>query len=161
MSNQKHLHLGRSFLVVLAIVTALTLSACSFQVSVGSPAPVSSAAPASLAAPTMSYDEKTVVANAKEVADVLNTGDYAALFSLLREDVQKTTSVDGLKSVFAPIMEPAGKFVEYKGAQTSVATDEKFGTFVSVVLAAHYESKDLTVTVNLDKDSKLAGLSAK
>ncbi|MFB0921204.1 MAG: DUF3887 domain-containing protein [Oscillospiraceae bacterium] len=108
------------------------------------------------------YKEDDVIAKAKSVVDTINTQDYDAVVTLVREDLQGQLTADSLKSAWQPMLDESGAFKEYKTVaaygQKSKSTGEDYAI---CVLVCTYEKATRTFTISLDKDLAVVGMYMK
>ncbi len=108
------------------------------------------------------YDETAVINRAKEVVDVINTQDFEAIRSELRDDLEVNVTAADLETAWGAKLTDAGKFIDYKSATTvgqkSKSTGEDYAT---VVLVCEYENATLTYTITMDANLEIVGMYQK
>ena len=108
------------------------------------------------------YNEDEVISRAKKTVEVINTLDYDAMVSEMRDDLESKITAEQLETAWGPMLDKAGKFVEYKTAvaygQKDKATSEDYAV---VVLVCKYENANLTYTLSMDKDLNIVGMYMK
>ncbi|NLM84609.1 MAG: DUF3887 domain-containing protein [Clostridiales bacterium] len=107
------------------------------------------------------FDEDAAVAAAKDVIDLVYMLDFDAVCALFREDVREMVSAEALGAAVAPILDGAGRFVEYTKAKAVAYNDKQYGEIIIVAVQAKYENEKLTYTVSLGRDFSLVGLYIK
>ena len=130
--------------LVFALVFALCLSSCSG---------------AKLAD---TFDEDEVITRAKEVVEIINTLDYAAMTAELREDLQDDLTPDKLKESWDPLLSEADSFTEFKSVTTAGQKSKETGEdYAIVVLVCKYENSTRTITLVMDTELALVGMYMK
>ena len=108
------------------------------------------------------YSQDEVIARAKDFVDTINTLDYDAVVSGIREDLQSQVTSESLKSAWGPLLDEAGAFEEYKTVvaygQKDKTTDEDYAV---CVLVCTYENASRTFTISMDKNLEIVGLYMK
>ena len=108
------------------------------------------------------FDEKQVTQRAEAAVALANGGDYDALVSSFRTDLQKQLTADQFKSAWAAQLKDAGAFKRYKSTAVygtkDKSTDEDYAV---AVIVAEYENGTHTFTVSVDKDLTLVGMYMK
>lgn len=108
------------------------------------------------------YDEDDVIARAKEVVGIINTGDYEAVVAQVREDLRDKLPAETLEEAWGPALAEAGAFEEYASVsvigQKSKSTGEDYAV---TVLTCRYENGKRIFTVSMDKDLAIVGLYMK
>ena len=108
------------------------------------------------------YSEDEVVARAKGFVDIINTLDYDAVVSDIREDLQSQVTSESLKSAWGPLLDEAGAFKEYKTVVAYGQKDKTTGEDYAVcVLVCKYENASRTFTISMDKNLEIVGLYMK
>ena len=108
------------------------------------------------------YNEDEVVARAKSFVETVNSLDYDAVVSEIREDLQSQVSADSLEAAWGPMLSDSGAFKEYTTVvaygQKDKTTDEDYAV---CVLVCKYENASRTFTISMDKDLEIVGLYMK
>lgn len=130
--------LKRIILIVLTTILTLAMTACT---------PKSA----------FDFDEDAAITRAKEIIDVVNTKDYAAIYALFADDAKKLTTVDGIQAAFQPILDPLGAFVEYKSAEAVGTLDKDGNKYINVYVKTKYENTTHIYNVALNTDLGLEG----
>lgn len=108
------------------------------------------------------YDETAVIDRAKEVVDVINTQDFEAIRSELRDDLESNVTSAELETAWGAKLAEAGNFKDYKSTTTvgqkSKSTGEDYAT---AVLVCEYENATLTYTITMDADLEIVGMYQK
>ncbi len=132
------------YLVIMIFVLALFVTGC------GAPALAEG------------FTEDEVIAKAKEVVELVNSGDYQAINDMTREDLKDGLSVEVLDGAVTPIVSQAGNFVEYSQAVAvgDVDKDTK-EDYAVAVLNCKYENKKITYTLSFNKDMEIVGFYIK
>lgn len=108
------------------------------------------------------FTEDTVISRAKKTVEVINTLDYDAMVSEMREDLQSKITSEQLENAWGPQLKDAGKFEEYTSAvaygQKDKSTDEDYAV---TVLVCKYENSTLTYTISMDKNLNIIGMYMK
>ena len=108
------------------------------------------------------FDEKQVTQRAEAAVALANGGDYDALVSSFRTDLQKQLTADQFKSAWAAQLRDAGAFQSYKSTAVYGTKDKSTGEDYAVaVIVAEYENAAHTFTVSVDKDLTLVGMYMK
>lgn len=108
------------------------------------------------------YSEDEVITRAKGFVDTINTLDYDAVVSGIREDLQSQVTAESLKSAWDTQLTDAGAFEEYKTVVTYGQKDKTTGENYAVcVLVCKYENASLTFTISMDKSLEIVGLYMK
>ena len=108
------------------------------------------------------YNEDEVINRAKKTVEVINTLDYDAMVSEMRDDLESMITATQLEDAWGPLLNEAGGFVEFKTAiaygQKSKSTGEDYAV---VVLTCNYENATHTYTISMDKDLSIVGMYMK
>lgn len=108
------------------------------------------------------FDEETVKDAAKETVQTINTRNYDAVISLLREDLQDQVTADQLRDAWDKSLSADGAFVEYTSVSVAGTRDKNTDEDYAVaVLACNYENGSQTFTLSFDTDYALVGLYMK
>lgn len=130
-----------SILLLLSLLTAL--SACAPKIPNG-------------------YDESTLTSSAQSVVRLVNSGDYEAVISMLREDMQSEVTVEDLSLAYDEPIAKAGAFVNFKVPDFSVTNDRTTGeTYCVVELKCEYENKTYNFNVTFNRSMEVVGLFMK
>ncbi len=109
-----------------------------------------------------SYDENAVVERAKEVVEMINAQDFAAVNAQVRDDLQDKLPAENLQNTLGKTVADAGDFLEYSSTaaigQKSKSTGEDYAT---VVLVCKYQNATLTYTITMDANLDIVGLYSK
>jgi hypothetical protein len=95
---------------------------------------------------------------AKAVIAAINSGDYEAVYTMFRDDMRKTLTVQKLKSAIDAYISPAGNFKAYLEPTLKDGTDKVYGDFCAVYIMAEYDSRTLQYTIQLDPELQMLGL---
>ena len=108
------------------------------------------------------FDQQKLTQQAKQVAELLVSGDYDTVVSSFREDLQSQLTAEQFETALDAQLKAAGALSEYKSAtvigQTDKTTEEAYAV---VVLVGKYESATLTFTISFNKNYDLIGLYMK
>ena len=108
------------------------------------------------------YSKDEVIARAKEVVELINVLDYAAINNEIREDLQENLSVEKLENVLAQKIDNAAEFTEYTSititGQKSKSTGEDYAT---AILMCKYENSNITYVISMDKNMDIVGIYLK
>lgn len=130
---------------ILIFAALLSLSACG-----------------SAAALPEGFEEAAVLSRAEELIDLINTKDYAAVVSQLRDDLETAIKPEELKTAWGPTLEKAGAFVEVSKTVVSgtkdPSTDEDYAV---AILVCKYENASLTYTISVDRNLEIVGMYMK
>lgn len=108
------------------------------------------------------FKEDEVTDRAKSVVATINTLDYDAIVSVMREDLQSQVTADTFENAWGPLLNDAGAFVEFKTVVTYGQKDKTTGDDYAVcVLVCKYENASQTFTISMDKDLEIIGLYMK
>ena len=130
-----------ALLLVIAVLAAL--SACAPKIPNG-------------------YDEAELTAAAQYVVQLVNSGDYETVISMLREDMQAQVSVQDLETAYDEPISKAGAFVSFKAPGFSVTNDQTTGeTYCVVELKCKYENKSYDFNVTFNRAMNVVGLFMK
>lgn len=137
----------KKFALLLAALSALLLlSGCKVS---GNPLPEG-------------MEEETVLSEGREIAALLNSGDYQEVYDLLREDARETSSPEAIQSYMAQRLDKAGAYVREDEAmatgQKLKDTGEEYGT---AVLYCEHEKKSVIYRVAFSTGMELMGIEAK
>jgi len=129
---------------LLAVTLILSLAACS----------------SSKLADVFKGDE--VAARAKGFVETINTLDYDAVVSEIREDLQSQVTPESLERAWGVQLTDAGTFKEYATVVTYGQKDKSTGEDYAVcVLVCKYENASHTFTISIDKNLEIVGLYMK
>lgn len=108
------------------------------------------------------YVEEEVIAQAQQVVEYLNGGDYKAVADMVREDLKEDLSADILENALGEKLDAAGAFQEYTQTVTAGQKDKSTGEEYAIVVAAcQYENTKLTFTISMNEEMQLVGLYMK
>ena len=108
------------------------------------------------------FDNKQVTEQAEAAVSLTNGGDYDALVSSFRSDLQKQLTADTFKSAWSSQLKDAGAFKSFKSTAVYGTKDKSTGEDYAVaVIVAEYENAAHTFTISVDKDGKLVGMYMK
>lgn len=108
------------------------------------------------------YDESELTSRAQTVVQLVNTGDYESVISMLREDMQDEVTVDDLSMAYDDPVAEAGAFLNFKKADFSVTNDQTTGeTYCVVEMKCEYENEKYTFNVTFNRAMDVVGLFMK
>lgn len=106
-----------------------------------------------------SFDENKVKDAAKAAVTIINTQDYDAVITLLREDLQDQVTAEQLHDAWDDSLVSNGAFVKYKSVTVVGTKDETTKEdYALAVLVCKYENGSQTFTLTFDSDYLLVGL---
>lgn len=104
-------------------------------------------------------DENTVLEQGREIAALLNGGDYQTVYDSLRSDARETSSPEDIQAYMEERLEKAGAYKSETDAlatgQTLKDTGEQYAT---AVLYCKHEKKSLMYRVAYSADMELMGI---
>lgn len=108
------------------------------------------------------FEETAVLARAEELITLINTKDYTAVVSQLRDDLESAITPEELEAAWGPALEKAGAFVEVTKAVVSGTKDQATGEDYAVaILVCKYENASLTYTISVDANLEIVGMYMK
>ena len=107
-------------------------------------------------------EEETVLERGREVVALLNSGDYQAVYDLLREDARETSSPEAIQSYMEERLDKAGA---YKSEDEAMATGQKIKDtgeeYGTAVLYCKHEKKSMIYRIAYSADMELMGIEIK
>lgn len=103
-------------------------------------------------------EEETLLDQGREIVQLLNEGNYDAIYDQMRQDGQETTSVEDIQSYFQAVLDEAGA---YKRESDCLATGQKLDSgeeYGTAVLYCKHEKKNVVYRIAFDTDMALMGL---
>jgi len=104
-------------------------------------------------------DAATVLIEGREVAHMLNDGDWQGVYDLLREDAKETSSPEAIQEYMEGFLKKAGDYVEEREAmatgQTLKDTEEEYGT---AVFYWKHRKQSLMYRIAYSADMELMGI---
>ena len=108
------------------------------------------------------YSEDEVIARGEGMVELINTLDYEAVCSELREDLQDQLTPQQLKDAWDSGLTAAGAFEKFSQVVTAGQKDSTTGEdYAVVVLVCKYENSTLTFTISMDTNLDIVGLYMK
>lgn len=107
------------------------------------------------------FDDSVVKEKAENVINLLNSGDYASVEYMVREDLKDRLSAQVLEDALAPIFEQAGEFDSFGKEQITGSTGNDSEEYAIAVVQAKYENTTHIFTITFDRDYHIAGLYMK
>lgn len=133
----------RILIFMAALAALLLLSGCKVS---GNPLPEG-------------MEEDTLLSQGREVAALLNGGDWQGVYDLLRDDAREGSSPEAIREYMEGFLDKAGAYVKETEAmatgQTLKDTGEEYGT---AVLYCKHEKKNLMYRVAYSTDMELMGI---
>lgn len=133
----------RALLLALGLGLLLALSGCKVS---GNPLP-------------QGMEEDTVLSEGREVAALLNSGDWQGVYDLLRDDAREGSSPEAIQEYMEGFLDKAGSYEKETDAmatgQTLKDTGEEYGT---AVLYCKHEKKNLMYRIAYSTDMELMGI---
>ena len=132
----------RALLLALALALLLALSGCRVE---GNPLP-------------QGMEEETVLEQGREVVELLNGGEYQAVYDRLRDDAREVTSPESIQTYMEERLDKAGDYVEETDAMATgqtLDTGEEYGT---AVFYCEHEKKNVMYRVAFSTDMELMGI---
>ena len=104
-------------------------------------------------------EEETVLEQGREIAALLNSGDWQEVYDRLRDDAKATSSPEAIQAYMEERLSKAGAYQKEDEAiatgQTLEGTDEEYGT---AVLYCKHEKKSLMYRIAYSTDMELMGI---
>lgn len=106
-------------------------------------------------------EESVVLDQGRKVMELLNQGDWQAVYDQMRSDAKATTSPDGIESYMNSALEKAGAFEKEDG---SLATGQKLDSgeeYATAVFYCKHAETDVVYRIAFDTDMVMIGLEIK
>lgn len=104
-------------------------------------------------------DEDTVLEKGRQVAALLNDGEYQAVYDSLRADARETSSPEAIEAYMEERLAKAG---EYKSETDAMATGQTLKDtgeqYATAVLYRKHEKKNLMYRIAYSTDMELMGI---
>lgn len=108
------------------------------------------------------FDKDEYTKEAEKIIEVVNTRDYAAVYGMLRTDMQENISPDDLKNAWDGNLEKLGAFEKFGNPVLSGEADtEKGEEFAMIVYYCYYENGKAIYTIYLDDEMEMTSISMK
>ena len=72
-------------------------------------------------------EEETLLDQGREIVQLLNEGDYDAIYDQMRQDGQETTSVEDIQSYFQAVLDEAGARLPGHGPEAGLRRGVRHG----------------------------------
>lgn len=104
-------------------------------------------------------DEDTVLERGREVAALLNSGDYQEVWDSLRSDARETSSPEAIEGYMEERLEKAGAYKSEEEAMATGQTLKDTGeSYATAVLYCKHEKKSLMYRIAYSTDMELMGI---
>ena len=103
-------------------------------------------------------EEDKVLQQGRSVMELLNQGDWQAVYDQLRSDAKESTSPENIESYMNSAVEKAGTFEK---EEDSMATGQKLDSgeeYATAVFYCKHSEKDVVYRIAFDTDMVLMGL---
>ena len=104
-------------------------------------------------------DEDTVLEQGREIAALLNSGEYQAVWDGLRSDARETSSPEAIQAYMEQRLEKAGAYRSEEDAMATGQTLKDTGeSYATAVLYCKHEKKSLMYRIAYSTDMELMGI---
>lgn len=106
-------------------------------------------------------DPDKALAQAQEIAMNLSKGEFEAVADQFSDDLKAQLTLEYLRESLSEKVEKDGTITKYLSWSMRGASDDEAGEYAVIVLVCKCEKGSATVTVCLDTEMKICGLSMK
>lgn len=106
-------------------------------------------------------EESAVLDQGRSVMELLNQGNWQAVYDQMRSDAKETTSPEGIESYMNSAVEKAGTFEK---EEEGMATGQKLDSgeeYATAVFYCKHSKKDVVYRIAFDTDMVMIGLEIK
>lgn len=108
------------------------------------------------------FDEQKTTSRAKELVGVINSYDYEAAASCVREDLRSQLTAEALSSAWDANLRALGAFQKFESVAASGIKDQKTGEdYAMTISVCSYENGLAVFTLTFDRDLSCVGMYMK
>jgi len=133
----------RFLAIVLTVAAILSMAGCTYGFPDG-------------------YDKEECIKKCEEIIGVVNTKDYEAIHSMIREDLQDNVSAKDFEDAWGKKLNALGAFKKFGNPVLSGETDFETGEdFAMIAYYCYYEKGEAVYTIYFDSDMEMTSIAMK